>query len=121
MPIRIMIRRCKMGLSEEEERELRRIEQSLYQEDPSFSEILTSPSQRRSYRLKLSIWVLTILAGLGILVLSVSINIAFLGVLAFVFMLTGAVNVYNLVKDSRSPLFGEPVNFDKVSPEMFGK
>jgi hypothetical protein len=80
-----------MPLSEEEENELKRIAENFYVEDPKFAINLSSSGFSRKQKQRAALGVLLFLAGLGLVVLSVALQLTLVGVLAFIVMLGGSV------------------------------
>lgn len=83
-----------MALSDHEEHQLQQIAAQFYADDPALATTLaTNPAGAVVDRLQASLGVLAVLAGLGLMILSVSQDWTALGVLAFVMMLAGVVRV----------------------------
>jgi len=78
-------------LSEHEQRLLEQMERALYAEDPKFASSLQRPSLSSASKGRLSVGVLVLLAGLGLLVTGVAVKIAPIGVVGFIAMLAGVV------------------------------
>lgn len=92
-----------MPLSEREQALLEQMEQALYAEDPRFAAQLANPSQPRR-RSRLVIGVLGVVAGLGIVLLGVTMQQIWVGVLGFLVMV--AAGVYALTTGTRKASLG---------------
>lgn len=82
-----------MALSEREQRMLDEMEQQLFQNGSSSAEASELPGRGLTIgsKRRVGIAVLAVVAGLALLVFSVSVQLIWLGVIAFVIMLAGAV------------------------------
>lgn len=83
-----------MPLSEHEQRLLEQMEKALYAEDPKFATSLRSTPTARAARGRAALGVVVLLAGVGLLVAGVAVDLAALGVAGFLAMLVGAVLAY---------------------------
>lgn len=80
-----------MPLSEHEQKMLDEMERQLFADDPRLARAFApKPPPRRSGR-RILIGLGAVVVGLGVLVLAVSLPAVWLGVIAFIGMLTGAV------------------------------
>lgn len=84
-----------MPLSEHEQRLLEQMERALYAEDPKFASSLQRPTFKGASKGRLTIGVLVLLAGLGLLVTGVAVKIAPLGIVGFIAMLGGVVLAFS--------------------------
>ena len=80
-----------MALSEHEQRMLEEMERSLLKEDASLASKVSQVGSTNRSAGKLIAGVLTMIAGLGLLVFAVAIQVAFFGVVAFLVMVMGLV------------------------------
>lgn len=80
-----------MALSEHEQRMLEEMERNLLQEDASLANKVKQVGSNNRSAGKLIAGVLTMIAGLGLLVFAVAIQVAFFGVVAFLVMVMGLV------------------------------
>ena len=80
-----------MPLSEHEQKMLDEMERQLFADDPRLARAFApKPTPRRSGR-RILIGLGAVVVGLGVLVLAVSLPAVWLGVIAFIGMLAGAV------------------------------
>lgn len=80
-----------MPLSEHEQKMLDEMERRLFADDPTLARAFDSaPRTRRDHR-RIVIGILGVIAGLGLLVLAVALPMIWLGVIAFLLMLGGAI------------------------------
>lgn len=84
-----------MPLSEHEQRLLEQMEKALYAEDPKFATSLRSSRATRASRGRAALGVLSVLAGLGLLIGGVATNFPPLGIVGFAAMLIGSVLIYS--------------------------
>ncbi|WP_109472972.1 DUF3040 domain-containing protein [Ornithinimicrobium cavernae] len=80
-----------MPLSEHEQRVLEQMEQALYAEDPRFATSLVGKSEARAKRRRAALGLLIALAGLGLVVLAVTMHQIWIGGLGFAAMVFGGV------------------------------
>ncbi len=80
-----------MALSEREQKLLEEMERNLLQEDAGFASKVRSVGSTSKSAGKLVSGVLVTIAGLGLLLFSVALQVAFFGVVAFVVMLIGLI------------------------------
>lgn len=78
-----------MALSEREQKLLEEMERNLLAQDADLAKTLRDSSPSNQSATKLVIGVLTFLFGLGLLILSVVLQVAFFGIVAFLVMLIG--------------------------------
>jgi hypothetical protein len=76
-------------LSEHEQRLLNEIEQALYAEDPKFASSVRSARPRNRTRTMLALSILGVLLGLTVVMVGLTTNIIYIGILGFV-MIVGA-------------------------------
>ena len=76
-----------MSLSEHERRQLEQIEQALRADDPRFAEAVRAADPRVHYKRRVIAAALGFLAGVGLLLAGVVINVIVIGVAGFVVML----------------------------------
>lgn len=76
-----------MPLSEHEQRLLEQMERAFHEEDPQFASAMESPRMPMNRRTGLA--VILLVAGLGIIVAALAIQIPLLGVLGFVALVAG--------------------------------
>lgn len=86
-----------MGLSPEEQRALKEIEERFHESDPEFAERATYSAQRRKLQLQAGVWALGVLAGLVVLVLTYS-RMPLIAVIAFCAMVGCAFMIFTLVR-----------------------
>lgn len=80
-----------MALSEHEQRLLEEMERNLLKEDASLAQKSKQVGTTGSNAGKLVAGVLTMIAGIGLLIFAVTIQVAFFGVVAFAVMVMGLV------------------------------
>lgn len=80
-----------MALSEREQKLLEEMERNLLQEDAGFASKVRSVGSSNKSARKMVGGVLVTILGLGLLIFSVALQVAFFGVIAFVVMLIGLV------------------------------
>lgn len=80
-----------MALSEHEQRMLEEMERNLLAEDASLASKVGQVGSTNRSASKLIAGVLVMIAGLGLLIFSVAIQVAFFGVVAFLVMVAGLV------------------------------
>jgi predicted lipid-binding transport protein (Tim44 family) len=80
-----------MALSEREQKLLEEMERNLLAQDSDLAKTLQSAGSSNRSAGKLVIGVLTFIFGLGLLILSVVLQVAFFGIIAFLVMLIGLV------------------------------
>jgi Flp pilus assembly protein TadB len=80
-----------MPLSEHEQKMLDEMERQLFADDPRLARTFRSGGQDRRDRRRIVLGLAGVVVGLGVLVLAVSLPAIWLGVLAFLLMLAGAV------------------------------
>lgn len=80
-----------MPLSEHEQRVLEQMEQALYAEDPRFATSLVGKSEARAKRRRAALGLLIAIAGLGLVVLAVTMHEIWIGGLGFAAMVFGGV------------------------------
>jgi predicted lipid-binding transport protein (Tim44 family) len=78
-----------MALSEREQKLLEEMERNLLAQDADLAKALRGPSESNRSAGKLVAGVLVFLVGLGFLILSVVLQVAFFGIAAFLVMLIG--------------------------------
>lgn len=78
-----------MALSEQERKLLEEMERNLLQEDANFAKKVKSVGSSNKSAGKLVAGVIVTLAGLGLLVFSAALQVAFFGVVAFLIMVIG--------------------------------
>jgi hypothetical protein len=82
-------------LSEHEQRVLEQMEQALYAEDPRFASNLKSTGQVAAARRRAAVGALVAIAGLGLVVLGVTLQMIWIGGLGFGAMVLGGVWVFS--------------------------
>ncbi len=80
-----------MPLSEHEQRVLEQMEQALYAEDPRFATSLVGKSEARAKRRRAALGLLIAIAGLGLVLLAVTLHEIWIGGLGFAAMVFGGV------------------------------
>lgn len=80
-----------MALSEREQKLLEEMERNLLQEDAGFAKKVKDVGSSNKSAGKLVAGVITTLAGLGLLIYAVALQVAFFGVVAFLVMVIGLV------------------------------
>ncbi|MEY3614822.1 MAG: hypothetical protein RL460_135 [Actinomycetota bacterium] len=80
-----------MGLSEREQKLLEEMERNLMAQDAEFAKTISNTTSANQSAGKLVLGVLILISGLGLLVLSVALQVAFFGVVAFLVMVIGLV------------------------------
>ncbi len=80
-----------MALSEREQKLLEEMERNLIEQDASFANRVREVGSTNKNARKLVLGVLTMLVGLGLLVVAVVLQVAFFGVVAFLVMVIGLV------------------------------
>jgi len=80
-----------MALSENEQRLLEEMERNLLQEDASLDQKLKRVGSVNRSAGKLVAGVLTMIAGIGLLIFAVATQVTFMGVVAFIVMVIGLV------------------------------
>ncbi len=80
-----------MGLSEHEQKLLEEMERNLMAQDAEFAKTISNTTSANQSAGKLVLGVLILLSGVGLLVLSVALQVAFFGVIAFLVMVIGLV------------------------------
>ena len=80
-----------MGLSEREQKLLEEMERNLMAQDAEFAKAISNTTSANQSAGKLVLGVLILLSGVGLLVLSVALQVAFFGVVAFMVMVIGLV------------------------------
>mgnify|MGYP001097286307 CR=1 FL=1 len=80
-----------MALSEREQKLLEEMERNLLQEDASFASKVDAVGSSNKSAGKLVLGVIVTIIGLGLLVFSVALQVAFFGVVAFAVMLIGLI------------------------------
>jgi hypothetical protein len=93
-------------LSEHEQRLLDEIEQALYAEDPKFASSVRSARARRHrlrFRSTALLCVLGVLAGLGLVLVGLLVNIIVLSVLGFVLLVGSCGYAVQAVRHGRAP------------------
>jgi hypothetical protein len=90
-------------LSEHEQRQLEQIEQALRADDPRFANVVRAADPRVRYKRRVIEAALGFLAGVGLLLAGVAINVALIAVAGFMLMLAcsmGAVTSYRRMTGS---------------------
>ncbi len=90
-----------MGLSEREQKMLEEMERELLSSDAEFASRLKDPDKGSAS--KLIAGVLVMVAGVGLLILAVALQVAFFGVFAFAVMLIGLLVASNNLKFPELP------------------
>lgn len=80
-----------MPLSEHEQRVLEQMEQALYAEDPRFATSLVNKTEARAKRRRAALGLLIAIAGLGLVLLAVTMQQIWIGGLGFAAMVAGGV------------------------------
>jgi hypothetical protein len=80
-----------MGLSEHEQRLLEELEKDLYESDQGFANRVKKQDPERKSSGRLILGVLSMVAGLGMLIFAVSLQVAFFGIAAFAVMFIGVI------------------------------
>lgn len=80
-----------MALSEREQKLLEEMERNLMAQDAEFAKTISKTTSANQSAGKLVLGVLILLSGIGLLVLSVVLQVAFFGVIAFLVMVIGLV------------------------------
>lgn len=92
-----------MPLSEHEQRLLDQMEQALYDDDPKFVSGLKGKSSQSQFRSRnITLGLLGVLAGLGIIVLAVSMQMPWIGVIGFLAMVLGGGYALTPAKTTKS-------------------
>lgn len=94
-----------MPLSEQEQRLLDEMERSLYQNDADFVATVGSQGVRASYT-TMVIGTLLTLAGIGVLVAGVALQMPLVGVLGFILMFGGVLLFVAPPRRGRRPIIG---------------
>jgi hypothetical protein len=89
-------------LSEHEQRLLNEIEQALYAEDPKFASSVRSARPRNRARVMLALSVLGVVAGLVVVVVGLTVNLALLGVVGFVLIVGSLVAAVSALRGPKS-------------------
>lgn len=87
-----------MGLSEHEQRLLEELEKDLYESDQDFANRVKKQDPERKSSGRLILGVLSMVAGLGMLIFAVSLQVAFVGIAAFAVMFIGVVLISSNLK-----------------------
>ena len=87
-----------MGLSEHEQRLLEELEKDLYESDQGFANRVKKQDPERKSSTRLILGVLALVAGLGMLIFAVSLQVAFFGIAAFAVMFIGVVLISSNLK-----------------------
>lgn len=95
-----------MPLSEHEQKMLDEMERQLFADDPRLARAFRSSSRDRRSRRRIVLGLAGVVIGLGVLVLAVSLPAVWLGVLAFLLMLAGAVYAVTSPKNRPGPESG---------------
>lgn len=82
-----------MSLNEHEQRLLEELERDLYASDSDFANRVKKQDPTRKSSSRLVLGVLAVLAGLGLLIFAVTLQVAFFGAAAFLVMFIGVVLV----------------------------
>ena len=80
-----------MPLSEHEQKMLDEMERQLFADDPKLARAFRADDRPRHDRRRIGLGLLGVAVGLGLLVLAVALPAIWLGVLAFLIMLAGAI------------------------------
>jgi len=98
-----------MALSEREQKLLEEMERNLIEEDAGFANRVRDVGSSNKDGKKLVVGVITMLVGVVLLILAVSLQVAFFGVVAFMVMVIGLVvatsnfRIPGLGKSAKSP------------------
>lgn len=95
-----------MGLSEHEQRLLEELEKDLYESDQAFANRVKKQDPERKSSSRLILGVLSVVAGLGMLIFAVALQVAFFGIAAFAVMFIGVVLVSSNLKLPNLPSAG---------------
>mgnify|MGYP000031593570 FL=1 len=95
-----------MGLSEHEQRLLEELEKDLYESDQGFANRVKKQDPERKSSTRLILGVLSLVAGLGMLIFAVSLQVAFFGIAAFAVMFIGVVLISSNLKLPSIPSSG---------------
>lgn len=87
-----------MGLSEHEQRMLEELEKDLYESDQGFANRVKKQDPERKSSSRLILGVLSLVAGLGMLIFAVALQVAFFGIAAFAVMFIGVVLISGNLK-----------------------
>ena len=87
-----------MGLSEHEQRMLEELEKDLYESDQDFANRVKKQDPERKSSSRLVLGVLALVAGLGLLLFAVSLQVAPFGIAAFLVMFIGVVLISSNLK-----------------------
>lgn len=88
-------RRCRVPLSDHEQRLLEQMERALYAEDPKFADSLRKTRSASMDRKRLALGLGGAVAGLAVLVAGVATSLPLIGVLGFLATVAGAFVAYN--------------------------
>jgi uncharacterized membrane protein YkgB len=88
-------------LSEEEKEALKKIEENLYKSDQKLAEKLRNPGRVKAQAVVLG--VLGVLLGLGVVMAGVATQVAVLGVVGFLIMLTASTIAFRAAKNLNTP------------------
>jgi hypothetical protein len=96
-----------MGLSEHEQRLLEELEKDLYESDQGFANRVKKQDPERKSSGRLILGVLSMVAGLGMLIFAVSLQVPFVGIAAFAVMFIAVVLISSNLKMPSLPTAGE--------------
>ncbi|MDO5752073.1 DUF3040 domain-containing protein [Arthrobacter sp.] len=105
-----------MALSEHEKKILAELGMELSAEDPRFARLLVSGSTHRWPSRRTVLGVLIVLAGLGLLLLSIAVQATILGVAGFLIMVSGGSYAW----DSKEPASRAPAPGSEVATFING-
>jgi len=91
-------------LSEHEQHLLEQMEQALYAEDPKFASQMQGSAARARLRRRIAIGAVGVIAGLGLVFLSVSLGNLWWGALGFALMVGGVVYAITPAKPPKAKL-----------------
>ena len=87
-----------MGLSEHEQRMLEELAKDLYESDQDFANRVKKQDPERKSSSRLVLGVLALVAGLGLLLFAVALQVAPFGIAAFLVMFIGVVLISSNLK-----------------------
>ena len=93
-----------MPLSEHEQHQLEQMEQALYAEDPKFASQMQGSAARALLRRRISVGAVAVIAGLGLVFLTVLQNVLWWGAIGFALMVGGVAYAIRPAKAPKAKL-----------------